>query len=637
MMWLLVALGTLAVFYSLFANDLIRSAFAASEAGQPVAPFIDHTRHTVDYYLARADLIFWQYLCVGLPLTIAFWMLLIRFGIRQLRTDESGADRIVPERFRFDSYIAFALYAALTAIYFAPNLATFNSALIGPPEDNMAGYWSLWWALDQSLRGEHGLTFSNFIYFPEGSSLYYFAWSFYNLGVAAIARLILDPVATFNFIVLHGYPIAGLGAFLLVRRVTGNSWIALIGGFMFAFSPNHFARTQHHLHINSIQFIPFLVLAFWDCIRFRRMRDLALAALFFLLNALCDWTYLIMAGYFIACGYLYLAIRNRRWFLGDYLGRSALIIGATIVVLSPWLVPMIKLGLDHPETDVGGRNSYVADLAGLVVPSAYHWSSSASAIKAANESYTGNDWEATAYLGLSAIIIVALAGKPLWRLASRWWIALLAFLSLALGPQLHLFGKSLPLALPYTVIAYIPFLSNLRAPARFMVYVYLFWAVIVSVAVALIWKRLERRQYRILLGIGTATLLVIDYFAINHNKTGVVTPPALLALQADHAPMAILNLPHGYVNSMRFMMQQTQHRIPIVEGAATRQIGKSLVDTLELSNLARQQRQLQQAGVSHIVIHKELLPDSLVDPAIYRSAYGVVTEDSLCLILRVSP
>ncbi len=629
-------LGLLTIWYTLYAHDMIRAAFAASENGSKSLSFIDHTRHDLDYYLARADFIFWQFIVLGILGSLLFWWGMARL-VRRLGREASIEARYPDSRFeiRHDWLLALVVYTGLTLVYFYPILQNIGAWIVGPPGDNLAGYWSLWWATDPVLHGGQALSYSNAIYFPEGSSLYYFAWSFYNLAVVALVRLFADLPAAFNVAMLHGYPIAGLGAFLLVRRVTGNSLIALIGGFVFAFNPNHFLRSQHHLHINSIQFIPFFVLAFWDAVRLGGAKKVLLATLFFLLNTLCEWTYMIMAGYFIFFGYLYLSIRNRIWWQPQYLKRAAIVVAVSLLVLSPWLVPMIKLALTTPDTDVGGRNTFVTDFVGLLVPGEAHFAGTMDFVTKINASYTGYLTESTSYLGLAALILVLAAARPLWRVAARWWLGFLAFLLLALGPQLHVLGKSLPIALPYTAIAYIPFLANVRAPARFMMYVYLFWAILVGLALAWLWAKAHSRRRQFLVTGIAGLVLLFDFFSMCHDKVQIGAPGGLVEWAKASTPAALVNLPSDYVNTMRYMMQQTIHGVPIVEGAATRKIGRSLADSLDYSDLARQHRQLADAGVSHIVVHKYLLPDSATLIGYYEREYAVAFNDDSCVIFNV--
>ena len=231
---------------------------------------------------------------------------------------------------KHDWLVAAAIYCLLTVIYYYPCLSTLGTHLIGPPEDNIVGYWDIWWSNDQVLRGSQSLTFSNLLFYPEGSSLYYVAWSFYNQVLSLPLRLFCGNIAVYNLIILHSFPLAGIGAFLLLRYLTRNSWLALLGGFLFAFSPYHFVRAQHHFHINTLQFVPFFVLYFIRTVREGTRRNLILATLFFLLNALADWNYLFFAGYFIVFSYIYLAIRRRRVILGDVIKKSAFIVSGTL-------------------------------------------------------------------------------------------------------------------------------------------------------------------------------------------------------------------------------------------------------------------------------------------------------------------
>jgi uncharacterized membrane protein len=158
-------------------------------------------------------------------------------------------------------------------------------------------------------------------------------------------RLFLGPVSAYNVIVLHTFPLAGLGAFLLVRCRTRNSWLALLGGFLFAFSPFHFVRAQHHYHISTLQFVPFFVLTYIRAVREKTRKYLILATGFFLLNALADWNYMFFAVYFVVFSYIYLAIRNRRLIMPDLIKKSATITLRPILPLSIWLVPMMKIEL----------------------------------------------------------------------------------------------------------------------------------------------------------------------------------------------------------------------------------------------------------------------------------------------------
>jgi hypothetical protein len=154
------------------------------------------------------------------------------------------AELSTPE-LKYDWLIAVAIYALLTVAYFFPCLGSINSALIGPTEDNMQTYWALSWGYDRVLHGTGSFTFVNDVFYPEGSSFYYEAWSFYNQLVSSLLRPVFNQTTAYNLLILLTFPLSGIGAFLLIRHILKNPYLALLGGFLFAFNPAHVGRALH--------------------------------------------------------------------------------------------------------------------------------------------------------------------------------------------------------------------------------------------------------------------------------------------------------------------------------------------------------------------------------------------------------
>jgi hypothetical protein len=628
--------GIAILLYLAVGEQLVREIYAGQSSAILNSFISQQDDFPVEHYLQIVRDTFWLRI-VGFPLTI-FFAIVIFFLFRYLflKIDEPEASPgVQPLRLRYDLLVALGAYGLMTLIYFHPCLANINTHLIGPPEDNMAGFWDCWWAHDKVLCGGQSLTSTSFLFYPEGSSLYYVAWSFYNLLLLVPLRWFLGGVASFNIVILHSFPLAGLGAFLLIRYLTRNSWLALLGGFLYAFSPFHFARAQHHLHINTLQFVPFFVLFYIKAIRVGTVRNLVLASLFFLLNALADWNYLFFAGYFVLFSYLYLAVRRHRFLLPDVLGKSLVVVLVPLLLLSPWLLQMVKVGLANPEVNLPGHNSFVTDLVGLIVPGQYHWLNNIGLIDQVNHTYSGNPWEIASYLGLVSLAIVVIAFRRLVRSAAPWFIGGLAFLLMAMGTNPHVAGNILPIRLPDQVLSQLPFLSNLRCPARFMTYVYLFWSIVVVLAVRRLIGSAKTRAGKSLLAVLLPMLLFADYFAVCGDMTPVAAPPAYRAVASDTSSYGILNLPEGYQESCRYMMYQTVHGIPIANGAITRKIGKSMIDRLDTLDLANQHRQLFAGRAKYIVIHKDLPSERFLDLTGYRREYPQIYEDERSLVLRV--
>jgi hypothetical protein len=69
------------------------------------------------------------------------------------------------------------------------------------------------------------------------------------------------PVLAYNAVLLASMVVSGLGAQLLVRRVSGDRFAAFVGGAMFAVGAHRWIRLAH-LHAQVTLFLPFALLAF---------------------------------------------------------------------------------------------------------------------------------------------------------------------------------------------------------------------------------------------------------------------------------------------------------------------------------------------------------------------------------------
>lgn len=627
----------LAAGYLLFGDQIIRYFYEGGSLNGLIRPRQSDER-TFEQYAHDSSVRFWTNGVAGIPLSLIVLFLLYKL-YRYLFRQAAGPSGVpVDDRVkgaRLGVWTAAGIYGILTAAYFYPSFDTFASNMIGPSEDNMACYWTLSWAYDHVFRGGGSLTYVNDILYPEGSSFYYHAWSFYNLYLSFGLRQFFGAVTTYNLLILHSFVFAGLGAYLLAKYLLRNHWLAVLAGFLFAFNPAHVARATHHMNIATVQFIPLFVLFYIKAARGESRRAVLLATVFLLCNALVDWNYLLYGFWFMLFAYIYLAIRRKRWWLSDIAGKSAIMAGGTVVALLPWLWPMIRSALSDQVFGAGGHNQFVVDLSALFVPFPLHLLGGLDVIKWINSSHTAWYWETTAYLGVAALLVVAIQFKQIVRETARFLLGGISFLLMSLGAQPHFLGQFVPALVPGRIVPLLPILSNSRAPSRNIVFVYLFWSLIVSLAVGRIWNRLEWSRLRNLAVIGVVALLALDYFAVSRETTPVDLPPCYAAIPADGPRFGILDLPGGYEKAGRYMMYQSLHGLPIVQGWVSRRISLSLLDRLNLKDLSVQKAQLVEAKVKYVVLHKMYLPSDDCNPEEYRSTYEPVYEDGGNLILRV--
>ena len=530
------------------------------------------------------------------------------------------------------------IYACATALFFSPCLKGLGTFLIGPPEDNMRNLWDLWWAHSVFLGHAGSLSFTRYLFFPEGSTLLYHSLSFYNLFISLCSSFLHNPVLVYNLLILHTFVLAGLGAYCLIRHLTGDHLASLCGGFVFAFNPSHVERALHHYEIASIQFIPLFVLFFLKAMKEPWGKSTALAALFFLLSASSTWYYFIFTIYCMLFFYAYAAWKERRFILTGVIVKCAVIIGVTLVVFSPWLIQMVALGVRSAREVVKpGHDFFVADLCAFFVPHPAHALGQIKEIAAIFQTFTSNDWEKTAYLGIVNILLIAVAFKGIVRKTRLYFAGLVCFLILAMGAGVHVMGKRLPIPLPYAILAHIPFLSNARCPSRAIVFAYLFLAILVAYSLAYVRSRAPSAQRRRLLTLVIIALVGADYASLCKEQTKVYLPACYAAIKKEEVPFGILDMPSGgWENSARYMMYQTYHGFPIVGGALARKPAPSLIDFLVLDNLALQKEQLKANQVRYIVVHKELY--GTVEPQdlwVYRQVYTSVYADPESEVLKV--
>jgi len=84
----------------------------------------------------------------------------------------------------------------------------------------------------------------------------------------------VDPFSTTNVIVAASFPLSAFFFYLLARDLTGSRTTAILGGFLFAFSPWHFAKAEAYTEMATIQWV---ALYGWCVFRYLRSPRLGTA------------------------------------------------------------------------------------------------------------------------------------------------------------------------------------------------------------------------------------------------------------------------------------------------------------------------------------------------------------------------
>lgn len=352
--------------------------------------------------------------------------------------------------------------------------------------DSWLYVWNLWW-VERALFELHvSPFFIPLLHAPYGASLHLSTLNILPGILAAPVTAMAGPVAAFNLWLLLSFTFGGYAAYRLALHVQRQPAFeapaaalragAFVGGAIFSLSSYHFVHAFGHLDLASIQVLPLFALLFLKALESGRRRHIIGAGLVLAATAMTALQYvpmlLIWAVLFTA-----FAIDTRRaWMpVGALAGVvvTAAIVGA--VLLWPMSVPG---GTAQPAGDPAADITRVsADAAAFVRP--------------APLSIPGRllvDWKSDGVLqtaemeGVAALSLIALALAVVAMLArarglSPWLVTALLFALLALGPIAHVVGRPLPtwtsVAMPYRLLAAVPYGEIGNVPGRYVVMVHL--------------------------------------------------------------------------------------------------------------------------------------------------------------------
>jgi hypothetical protein len=389
--------------------------------------------------------------------------------------------------YRWHAAAIFGLYLAIALICFARGIpGHLANGYIGRDTDPPQTMWFFnWWRFSLS----HGLNpfISDWVWAPLGVNI---AWTTCVPLPALISiplQVTLGEPATYNIITMPMLPLAAFAAFLLCRRVTGALWPAVLGGYIFGFSPYMLGELLGHLCLFAVFPVPLIGL-----IALKRLDDEISAARFTaILAALLMVQFLCSVELFVTItlvgGFsLLLAlalfdsdarIRLRRLIAPIFCGYLI-----STAILSPYFYYLLAVG--HPAGPLWPPGKYSADLFGFFVPWPSIWWGTAHFATAITRRFTGTIMENGDYLGVVLIVFVEIFRRRFWPTPAGKFLTILflAIIIAALGPSLHIAGvQGFPM--PWRIFQRLPLIENIL-PVRFMMYAFLVVAVMIAMCFA---------------------------------------------------------------------------------------------------------------------------------------------------------
>jgi hypothetical protein len=390
---------------------------------------------------------------------------------------------------RRDYAIALSIYLAVIAMFAAPAFPVLGGALVADTSAGSDAYqflWNIWWMGASLLHGQNPF-FTQFVYAPSGTPLVFHALVPFVSTVAALLQPVLGLPLAFNVVALVALPLAGIGGYALAREVTEDHAASLAGGAAFMLCPYLVDKlVPGWLNLMYGALLPFFTLAmlrttenFGTAIQRRASRTLGVVSL---LIVLCDLPTSVFASNIAAGVIVWRIVSVPRADTIRGIARSLL--PAMIVT---GLYAAITLYYDF-RYDLGspvryGTMDYIPEPLVYLLP--FHLNSLHFPwVSRLQFPAPFRRHDLACYLGL-LVFPMCVSGlifqrtRPIVRFSAAM---IVAFLVLSLGPRLlnarefvEIGGHGIPL--PFAAWQWIPLLGAVSQSGRYMLIVYMFFAI----------------------------------------------------------------------------------------------------------------------------------------------------------------
>lgn len=468
------------------------------------------------------------------------------------------------------------LYFAIAFVFLLPLPLHLSSMVIKESPDIWIHLWWMWQVRESVLHGQNPYETVR-VFHPSGAPLYLMGQDMVTALCSIPFQGIFGLVATYNLLTLLAVPFGAWAMYLLALDVTGSRAGALVAGAIFGFAP----LQSSLLNLGQMEYvnIGFLPLAILFLLRLRRDQRLSMpliGAVLAVLTILSSWYQgmflFLFAAWYVAYEVIALAWRRRWDELRPFITQLAIYSFAALVLISPVLIPTIRLAANS-RFAVTTREAIAYSALAPLEPFRANTLNPLVGAARTNLSY------ALGYITL----VLALLG--LWHVRRKglfWVLTILIFYSLALGPFLKLGDRQIDLPfLPYNILYKLPMGNIARVPLRFLILITLSLAILAAWGVGWLadWlpQRLPRRAAlaRFAAPALALVLLLAELFPAPRPLASASTDPYYAQLAAG-PPGAIYELP--YDDRAIAMYRATVHDRPLIGGYVSRPVPYPLLN-----------------------------------------------------------
>ncbi|RLI95313.1 MAG: hypothetical protein DRO90_00555 [Candidatus Altiarchaeales archaeon] len=409
-----------------------------------------------------------------------------------------------------EDIVAIICYSMLTIIMTYPLVFSLNDGVPASSGDVWQFIWDFWWFKKALIDLRANPFYTDYLYYPNGTSL------LFNLNMPLHSLLsiplqyLFNLFFVYNFFVILSFILSSYGTYLLIRYLTRDYLVSLVGGFIFGFSPFRFVRLfAGHLYLLDTSFIPFYIMYLIKSVQNPNLKNRFLTILFLVLVLFSSLTYFTFLILFTGIYYIWYLFNNRKDIFRKVTKNLSITFILFFIITSPYFFILAKEYFTVPYKDlhrsIDESEFYSADLIAFFIPLTIHpifgkyvtnlWDP-----QGINNLLSGNWNEGSVFIGYTVMLLVIFSFIKIKGEGIGFWkIAFISFLILSLGPFLHILGKdeftslNFKIPLPYLILFNtFPFFDVSRGPSRFIVLVMLSASVLGSYSLHKINIRFKR-------------------------------------------------------------------------------------------------------------------------------------------------
>ncbi len=357
--------------------------------------------------------------------------------------------------------IAGLIYTLIALVIFYPITANMKYVAPGTGGDLYSNLWGIWWASYTVFQTHGNLWYTYLLFWPVGANVAYFTFSPIGAILTAPFQAISVTFA-YDVIFFLGFLISGIGMFVLADYFVKNTYAAFFAGIVFAYSAFHVAVAIGHLDWMVIGWVPIALYFFIRMLKDEHKYQYAigLGASFVFAMFMGDVEQGIMIPVILAVVFVcYLIYPGTRSLFKEKRFWASLVVAIiAMFVIGFWgLIPVIH-GFTAPgaSSNINSRNNLINDaewsspILSFLLPSPYNGllhglTNSYSSI------YSGDPNERIAYIGYSALLLIALGVWKNFKAVRLWLVVAVFFGWMVLGPYIEVGQYN-----PANISSYVP-------------------------------------------------------------------------------------------------------------------------------------------------------------------------------------